>query len=178
MKVRVPEAGEASAAVISGTSQEEGGSGRLEWGPQSPTALPSTRGDSALCQPRGFWIGTISGDDTQLIGMHYLLAESDHTFRLQEHSGWVLTTASRNHQPPGFCSILAVSGGLVSEWPVRGRGRGYPVFLGVFHSSSAAPCVCGQKKRALACLSRTIVKDVSGFLFPELGAFLWTVIHH
>lgn len=117
MRGRVPEAAEATEAVISGTSQEEGGPVRWEWWPQSPVALPSTWGDSALCQPWGPWLGITSGDDTQLTGIHYLLAESDHTFRLQECSGWVLTTASRNHQPSGFCRTWQ----YLSGWYVSGQ---------------------------------------------------------
>lgn len=30
----------------------------------------------------------------------------------------------------------------------------------------------------MGTLCGAIVKDMSGFVFPEQGAFLWTVIHH
>lgn len=103
MRARVVEAGEAAAAVVSGKPPEEGGSGRSECCWESPATLLSTQEASALCQPRRLWIGFISGDDTWLTGIYYPLAISDHRFRLQERSGWLLITASRNHQLPGFC---------------------------------------------------------------------------
>lgn len=78
---------------------------------------------------------------------------------------------------PWLLQDLVLPEGLVSGWPVPGCGRGYPALLGVLHSRSIAPGIWAQERRALAFLSRTIVKDMSSFLFPELGAFLWTVIH-
>lgn len=100
---RIPEAGVATAAVIRGKVQEEGGSGRLEWCLQSPTALLLTHRDSAFCQPRRPRVDFVSGDVPHLRGMYSPFAESDHSFRLQECPGWLLTTASINHQLPGFC---------------------------------------------------------------------------
>lgn len=136
-----------------------------------------SQGGSALCQSWRLWVDFILGDGTHLRGIYYPFAVSDLSFRPRECSAWLLITASVNHQPFGFCRTRQYPNGwcLSVQCPEVGeviQSSWWPSIQVQQHHVSGS-----RERSTLGTLSRTIVKDMSGFLFPELGAFLWMVIH-